>query len=152
VQLEKEMQAQPTRWSQAAAGAAAVPLAPATCAEQAKKKGRGRPQKAKKNQPAFDLQAELKRVLGVDLTRIDGIHVMTAQTVYAELGADLGAAFPSEDHFASWLMLAPKRDGSGGRVIRHYSMHSRNPVAQTLRMAGPAIVPYGDDSDVESRR
>ena len=135
LQLEKEMQAQPTKTSQAEAAAAVVPLAPA----QAKKKERVRPKKAKKNQPAFDLQAELKRVLGVDLTRIDGIHVMTAQTVYAELGADLGAAFPTEDHFASWLMLAPKRDVSGRRVIRHYSMHSRNRVAQTLRMAAESL-------------
>jgi hypothetical protein len=34
-----------------------------------------------KNQPAFDLEAELKRVLGVDLTRMDGIKVMTAHGV-----------------------------------------------------------------------
>ena len=139
VQLEKEMQSQPTRSSQAEAGAAAVPLALATCAEQAKKKRPARPKKVKNNQPACDLQAELKRVLGVDLTRIDGIPVMTAQTVYAEWGADLGAAFPREDHFASWLMLAPKRDVSGGRVIRHYSMHSRNRVAQALRMAAESL-------------
>jgi hypothetical protein len=137
--LEKEMQAQPTRSCQREAGAADVPLAPATCAGQAKKKRRVRPKKANKNQPAFDLEAELKRVLGVDLTRIDGIDVVTAQTVYAELGADLGAAFPTEDHFASWLMLAPKRDLSGGRVIRHYSLHSRNRVAQTLRMAAESL-------------
>jgi len=140
VQLQKEMQAQPTRPSQAKAGAAAaLLLAPATDADQAKNKRRPRPKKAKKNQPTFDLQAELKRALGVDLTRIDGIHVMTAQTVYAELGPDLGAAFPSEDHFASWLMLAPKKDVSGGKVIRHYSMHSRNRVAQALRMAAESL-------------
>lgn len=136
VQLEKQMQAQPTRSLQAEAGAAVVPQA-----RDAKptKKRQARPRKARKNQPAFDLQAELKRVLGVDLTRIEGIHVLTAQTVYAELGADLGAAFPSEDHFASWLMLAPKRDVSGGRVIRHYSIHSRNRVAHTLRMAAESL-------------
>jgi transposase len=139
VQLQKEMQAQPTRPSQAKAGVAAALLAPATDADQATNKRRPRPKKAKKNQPAFDLQAELKRALGVDLTRIDGIHVMTAQTVYAELGPDLGAAFPSEDHFASWLMLAPKKDVSGGKVIRHYSMHSRNRVAQALRMAAESL-------------
>ena len=32
----------------------------------------------RKNQPVgFDLQAELKRICGVDLTRIDGVKVMT---------------------------------------------------------------------------
>jgi hypothetical protein len=70
VQLEKEMQAQPTR-SCAETEAAAVPLPPASCAEQAKKKGRVKP-RPKKNQPAFDLQAELKRVLGVDLNALTG--------------------------------------------------------------------------------
>jgi len=37
------------------------------------------------NAPRFDLAAELKRTLGVDLTRIDGIDVMTAQTVASEI-------------------------------------------------------------------
>ena len=88
---------------------------------------------------------------------------MTAQKVYAELGADLGAAFPSEDHFASWLMLAPKKDVSGGRVIRHYSLHSatgwrrhcvwrRNRSITAAAVWEPAIVLYGDDSDVGSKR
>jgi hypothetical protein len=42
----------------------------------------------KKNVPRFDLKAELQRVCGVNLTSIDGIDVMTAQTVVAELGTD----------------------------------------------------------------
>ena len=41
--------------------------------------------------PAFDLAAELQRILGVDATRIDGIDVMTIQTVLAEVGPDLRA-------------------------------------------------------------
>ena len=138
-QLQQYMQAQPARPPRTEATieasletAAPVPL---------KKKRRGKEKKVKrqKNQPAFDLETELKRVLGVDLTRIDGIKVMTAQTVYAELGPDLGAAFPSEDEFSSWLMLAPKRDVSGGTVIRQYSIHSRNRVAHALRMAAESL-------------
>ena len=35
---------------------------------------------AAKNAPRFDLSSELQRVAGVDLTRIDGIDVMVAQT------------------------------------------------------------------------
>lgn len=34
-----------------------------------------------KNVPPFDLQSELTRICGVDLTSIDGIDVMTAQTI-----------------------------------------------------------------------
>jgi hypothetical protein len=44
---------------------------------------RGRERKAQprplKNQPAFDLSGELRRVMGVDLTKIDGVKVMTVQ-------------------------------------------------------------------------
>jgi transposase len=72
--------------------------------------------KPKGNAPDFDLRSELTRIAGVDLTTIDGIDVMTAQTILAEVGADL-SAFPSEDHFASWLGLTPGKDVSGGKVI-----------------------------------
>ena len=74
--------------------------------------------KARGNQPQFDLAGELRRTLGVDLTTVDGIDVMTAQVFLSEVGPELGA-FPSEDHFAAWLELAPRRDVSGGKVIRH---------------------------------
>jgi hypothetical protein len=37
--------------------------------------------KSTKNAPRFDLSSELKRITGVDLTHIDGIDVMVAQTV-----------------------------------------------------------------------
>jgi hypothetical protein len=37
----------------------------------------------------FDLRAELFRICGVDLTRIDSINALTAQTVLAEIGPDL---------------------------------------------------------------
>jgi len=37
----------------------------------------------------FDLETELARVMGADLTVIDGIKLMTVQTIYSELGPDL---------------------------------------------------------------
>jgi transposase len=63
---------------------------------------------------------------------------MTVQTIYSELGPDW-SAFPSENHFASWLMLAPKRDVSGGKVIRHVWVKGRNRVANALRMAAESL-------------
>ena len=36
----------------------------------------------------MELEAELKRISGVDLTSIDGIDVMTAQTILSEIGTD----------------------------------------------------------------
>lgn len=92
----------------------------------------------RKNQPNFDIEAELRRSFGVDLTRIDGIKIMTAQVILAELGPDL-SAFPDEDHFASWLELAPRRSITGGKVIKQKSRESKNRVANALRMAAEAL-------------
>jgi transposase len=59
----------------------------------------------------------LYRITGIDWSPINGIDVLTAQTVIAEAGADL-SAFPSEKQFASWLGLCPTDDQSGGRIMK----------------------------------
>jgi transposase len=98
-----------------------------------------KPRKPKGNQPAFDLEAELERILGVNATTIDGINVITVQTVLAEVGPDL-SAWKTEAHWASWLNLAPKRDVSGGRVIRHIREHRTNRVGNAFRMAAQTLL------------
>jgi transposase len=87
----------------------------------------------------FDLEAELERILGINATTIDGINVMTVQTVLAEVGPDL-SAWKTEAHWSSWLNLAPKRDVSGGRVIRHVREHRTNRVGNAFRMAAQALI------------
>jgi len=62
--------------------------------------------KAGENAPQFNLRGELYRIIGTDLTRIDGINVMIAQTIVAEVGLDM-SKWPTEAHFASWLGLCP---------------------------------------------
>jgi len=42
-------------------------------------------QRAQGNAPSFDLRGELQRICGVDLTRIDGIDVLVAQTILSEM-------------------------------------------------------------------
>src|SRR6266540_561788 len=106
--------------------------------KKAKKPPAKKRNKAQGNAPAWDLQAELKRICGVDLTSIDGIGVMTAQTIVAELGTDL-SAFPNEDQFASWLGLTPNHDITGGKVIRRGKRKVKNRVAQALRMAATSL-------------
>jgi hypothetical protein len=49
-------------------------------------KRKGRLKKKRANKPQFDLHAELFRITGTDLTRIDSIDVMTAMTVISEAG------------------------------------------------------------------
>ena len=110
---------------------------PALSAKEARKRRRKQLHKSK-NEPAFALREELVRVTGVDLTVIDGISAMTAQTFFSEVGADL-SAFPTEGHFCSWLQLTPKRDVSGGKVIRHAKSPVQSRVAVALRMGAESL-------------
>jgi transposase len=64
--------------------------------------------KSRKNAPAFDLRTELYRITGIDWTQINGIDILTAQTVKAEAGADL-SVFPSKKQFASCRSVVVER-------------------------------------------
>jgi hypothetical protein len=50
------------------------------------------------NTSNFDLRTHLYRISGVDFTRIDGIGVLTVQTLLSEIGLDL-RRFLSVKHF-----------------------------------------------------
>jgi transposase len=65
---------------------------------------------------SFDVRGELYRISGTDLTQIDGINIMTAQTIIAEVGVDM-SRFPTEAHFASFLGLCPDNQITGGKVL-----------------------------------
>ena len=91
------------------------------------------------NAPQFNLADELRRISGVDLSSIDGIDIMTAQTIVAELGTDF-SHWKSEAHFTSWLGLTPSREISGGKIIRQESRKVKNPVAAALRMAASSLI------------
>jgi transposase len=95
--------------------------------------------KAKRNEPTMDLKAELKRICGVDLTSINGIEVITAQTIISEVGTDM-TGFPTENHFASWLGLTPSKDISGGKVVGPGRRRVQNRVAMALRMAATTLL------------
>jgi transposase len=60
---------------------------------------------------------ELYRITGIDWAQVNGMDVLTAQTVIAECGADL-IAFPSEMRFTSWLGLVPTNEQSGGTILK----------------------------------
>jgi transposase len=128
--LEQLMASLPTREMETS-------LPSSTVAAQAvgKKKSRSK----HKNVPRFDLQIELTRICGVDLTSIDGIDVMTAQTILAELGTDF-LRWEDEAHFAAWLGLTPSRDISGGKVLRQGTLKKvNNRVATALRIAANTL-------------
>jgi transposase len=84
------------------------------------------------NAPPFDLRSELYRISGLDLTRIDGINVMMAQTIVAEVGLDM-SRWATEAHFASWLGLCPDNKITGGKVYRRGIRHVENRAAAAFR-------------------
>lgn len=92
----------------------------------------------RRNYPQFDLRGALERILGVDVTTVDSIEVLTGQVLLSEVGSDL-SAFPTENHFAAWLGLAPRREVSGGKVIRHVKTEGSSRLANALRMAAQSL-------------
>ena len=78
------------------------------------------------------------RITGVDLTRIDGVNVMTAQTVISEVGLDM-TRWKTEAHFASWLGLCPNNAVSGGKVLRRDTRKIVNRAATAFRIAASTL-------------
>src|SRR6516225_11971194 len=95
--------------------------------------------KNSRNAPAFDLRTELYRITGIDWSQINGIDVLTAQTVVAEAGADL-SAFPSEKQFTSWLGLCPSNDTSSGKILNRRTRKVVNRATVALRNAASTLV------------
>lgn len=95
--------------------------------------------KSTKNGPRFDLSNELYRITGVDLTRIDGIDVMVAQTLLTEVGMDM-SRWPTEAHFSSWLGLCPDNRISGDRLLGKGTRRVVNRAATALRLAARNLI------------
>ena len=103
-------------------------------ASMPQEKRKERLRKKKGNKPQFELRAELFRITGTDLTRIDGIDVMTAMTILSEAGWDM-SKWKDEDHFVSWLRLCPDNRISGDKIIGKGRLPSKNRVTIALKMA-----------------
>jgi transposase len=97
---------------------------------------RKRPGRSQQDQ--LDLREELYRISGVDLTRIDGISLQTAQKVFFEIGTDV-SAWSDEKKFASWLGLSPNHRISGGKVLKRSSRKVVNPLSVALRLAARTL-------------
>ena len=89
--------------------------------------------------PQFPLGDELMRISGVDLTQIDGIDAMTAQTLISEAGLDMGR-WKTESHFASWLGLCPDNRISGDKVLSRGTRRVINRAATALRIAASTLI------------
>jgi len=92
----------------------------------------------RKNQVHFDLRGQLYELTGTDLTSIDGIDALTAQTVVSESGIDM-SRFATEKHYSSWLGLCPNHQITGGKVRRRRTRKVHNRAAQALRVAAQSL-------------
>jgi len=92
-----------------------------------------------RNAPAFDRRTELYRITGIDWSQINGIDVLTAQTVIAEAGVDL-SAFPSEKQFASWLGLCPSNETSSGKILKRRTRKLVSRAATAFRNAAVTLL------------
>lgn len=84
------------------------------------------------------LRSELKRVFGIDLTRIPGVRTGIAQTLFGEIGPDF-TKFRSASAFASWMGLCPDNDISGGKVLYTRTRKVNCRAATALRMAAQSL-------------
>ena len=94
--------------------------------------------KRRKNQPHFDLRAQLFAITGTDLTQIEGIDAATAFTIITEQGIDMDR-FPDEKHFASHLGLCPNHRITGGRIKRRSTRKVTSRAATALRIAAQSL-------------
>lgn len=93
--------------------------------------------KPQDNQPGFDLRTHLYRISGIDFTQIDGMGILTVQTILSEVGLD-PSRFPTAKHFTSWLGLCPGSRIAGGKVKSSATRQVVNRAANAFRMAATA--------------
>lgn len=99
------------------------------------------PRKARKpraNEPRFDVRSLLHQLTGADITQIDAIGPYNGLKLLSEIGSDM-TRWPTEDHFTSWLTLAPQNKITGGRLLSSRTQPSANRAAAILRMAAMTI-------------
>lgn len=90
------------------------------------------------NFPHFDLRTALYLTCGVDLTQVDGLDILTVQTIISEIGLDM-SAWPTVKHFTSWLGLAPNNKITGGKVISSSTKKVKSRAHQAFRMAAQSL-------------
>jgi transposase len=95
--------------------------------------------KGSRNAPQFDLRTELYRITGIDWAQVNGMDVITAQTVITEAGADL-SAFPTEKQFTSWLGLCPSNEQSGGKILKRRTRKVVNHASKAFRNAASSLL------------
>ncbi len=94
--------------------------------------------RGKGNEPDIDLRTHIYRIIGTDLTQIDGISSTTAHVFFTEVGSDV-SKFSKSSNFVSWLNLCPGNKVSGGKVLSSRTRPGKNRFAQALKMSAMSL-------------
>jgi len=95
--------------------------------------------KTMKKRDQEEKRQALYRVMGVDLTAIDGIGVETIEVIMSEYGTEI-SKFPTEGEFVKHLGLAPHRPVSGGKVLKNKRKKQKGTrTAEVLRNAASSL-------------
>ena len=85
-----------------------------------------------------DLNSEVYRLYGTDLTLVPSFGALTLITLFAEAGRDL-SAFPSDKRYTSWLGLCPGNKITGGKVISSKTNSVASRSARAFRIAAQGL-------------
>jgi transposase len=91
-----------------------------------------------KNDPPSDLRPLLYQMAGVDLTQIEGLSILSAQTILSEIGSDM-IKWPTVKHFTSWLGLCPNNAKTGGKIIRTQTKKTDSRANLAFRQAATTL-------------
>ncbi|MCP3872942.1 MAG: IS110 family transposase [Desulfobacteraceae bacterium] len=94
--------------------------------------------RGKGNEPNFDLRTQLYRIIGTDLTQIEGISAVTAHVFFSEVGCDV-SKFPKSNNFVSWLNLCPNNKITGGKILSSQTLPGKNRLAKALQMSAMSL-------------
>jgi len=114
-------------------------LTPAARAEsQAPALANGAKRKAMKRRQQEEKRQTLYRLVGVDLTTIDGVGTETAEVVISEYGVEM-SRFASEKEFGSHVKLAPRQNITGGKPVPKRGRSKATRVGRALHQAAVAV-------------
>lgn len=108
------------------------------CKKQDKIKPETKEKKYKKNEYCFDVNQFLKKMTGVDLTKIPGMRDASALEFISEVGTDM-SKWKSAKHFSAWLNLVPNTKISGGKVISSKMQKKKNNAGRCLRQVAATL-------------
>jgi transposase len=92
----------------------------------------------RKNEYSINLKAYLERILGVDVTCVDGLKEISVLEITSVTGIDM-SKWRTSDHFTSWLNLSPRRKISGGKLLGHEKRFTNNKATQAFRLAAQTM-------------